>query len=781
MVDIQNLVKEFIMKKVLLIAVIVCTFLLACSDEGSEGSIADTFSKDIISHMDSSYYDVVIADQISDQSSVDIEDISIDIAQDAQIEDASIVDTLLSDEIYDFIDASDTSESVDIIDASSDIFEDTLSEDITGSEDGGTIDTNYADTSSNDFIIPPIKNCQNLANPCVQAQMDNRIFATYRKDYYLNDSDYNEYTDYPVDGGRFHIAMVSNVTGKITSIFIDGENVENMLIKPKMEWYHYWPEKVNAGEILWFAFHSRDKKWDSATSGNIVIETDNGTAVNGQFEIKKTKVPLTYITTSEDMSEFIIFLKNTDTVSHTIKSIKLNSKEVFTNNIACVSDRKIKANEAVMITIPLCKKTEAGSPYTVVVEFEDDNPSVGVGRVIKPFFPIEAWPNSSECPVPGGNQDNYQAAINASIDTIFAYMDNNKCNLDWFNLVNNVLPTLGNFYLLIADGFTSFPNADKLISNTSFVAGFMTGDESDGEVWDDNNIPNASKKAKESQKLWGWYPDVPTYNGAKTNGNVGTFAGMADIQGIDFYVAACAPHITAWGKHPPLRGAYDYLKNTRNNHMPLTTWMYAQGLSPVWNKNDGKIHVQPDPQEIIVQGYSVMAAGGKGLMWFQMNQDEADHKPERWAAISEVGKTYRAIRKYLREGDITGMAKGSDDSIVDMIRSKDVLIVPVIGLKTSKAPTDIACGTALISEALVPHWVLADQSVNIEVTIPDDFGVYEIFEISLGKISSTKVNYKINGRKIIIENISINNTVPAKIFVFARDAKVKNEVNLILK
>ncbi|MCX7943063.1 MAG: hypothetical protein N2746_00945, partial [Deltaproteobacteria bacterium] len=259
------------------------------------------------------------------------------------------------------------------------------------------------------------------------------------------------------------------------------------------------------------------------------------------------------------------------------------------------------------------------------------------------------------------------------------------------------------------------------------------------------------------------------------------FAGMADIQGIDFYVAACAPHITAWGKHPPLRGAYDYLKNTRNNHMPLPTWMYAQGLSPVWNKNDGKIHVQPDPQEIIVQGYSVMAAGGKGLMWFQMNQEEAAYKPSRWAAIAEVSRTFASLRKYLREGDITGMIKGSSDAIVEMIRSEEALIVPVIGLKTSKAPTDISCGASLLSEAMVPHWILADQTVSFEITVPDDFGVYEIFEISQGKISPSKVNYILNGRKVTVENVSISNSVPVRIFVFARDKTVRQQVSAILK
>ncbi|MCX7959458.1 MAG: hypothetical protein N3B13_10465, partial [Deltaproteobacteria bacterium] len=173
--------------------------------------------------------------------------------------------------------------------------------------------------------------------------------------------------------------------------------------------------------------------------------------------------------------------------------------------------------------------------------------------------------------------------------------------------------------------------------------------------------------------------------------------------------------------------------------------------------------------------------GGKGLMWFQMNQDEAAYKPARWAAIAEVGKTFVSLRKYLRTGDITGMIKGSSESILEMIRSEDALIVPVIGLKTSKAPTDVSCGAALVSESMVPHWVLAEQTVSFEITVPDDFGVYDIFEISQGKISSSKVNYSTNGRKISVENVSINNTIPVRIFVFAKDKNVRQQMSNVLR
>lgn len=414
-------------------AILILSLLLCfCAEEGEQIQGIDTTSKDILDLKDTKTEDFYSEDmQVIDYfESPDIADTNSDVEllpeliTDIAQEDTEITDTETTDIQTKDIDITDIQMADTQIADNLAIDIHFTDIEITDMEtaDVQMTDTQTSDTSSSDFIIPPIKSCQNLNNPCQAVQTETKIFATYRKDYYLNDSDYNEYTDYPIDGGRFHIAMVSNVTGKITAIYINGENVENMLIKPKMEWYHYWPEKVKAGGIVWFAFHSRDKKWDSATSATIKIETDNGVAVDGTFEAKKTKVPLTYITTSDDMTEFLVYLQNTDSVNHTIKSIKLNAKEVLLSSIACVPDKIIKPQETSLIRIPLCNPAKAGEPYTVVVEFENTNPSVGVGRVIKPFFPIEAWPNSSECPVPGGNQKNYQAARNAFIDTIFVYV-----------------------------------------------------------------------------------------------------------------------------------------------------------------------------------------------------------------------------------------------------------------------------------------------------------------------------------------------------------------------
>ena len=76
-------------------------------------------------------------------------------------------------------------------------------------------------------------------------------------------------------------------------------------------------------------------------------------------------------------------------------------------------------------------------------------------------------------------------------------------------------------------------------------------------------------------------PDVPVYIGAATHAMVGAFAGIADIQGIDAYAAACAPTQLAVNKRLPLQYPYYYLRNARDNHAPNTMWGYSQLVH--WN------------------------------------------------------------------------------------------------------------------------------------------------------------------------------------------------------
>ena len=52
-----------------------------------------------------------------------------------------------------------------------------------------------------------------------------------------------------VDGGRFHVAAISAVTGHVTGVSLNGTPVEDLLAALEMDWRHVWPEEVVAGEL----------------------------------------------------------------------------------------------------------------------------------------------------------------------------------------------------------------------------------------------------------------------------------------------------------------------------------------------------------------------------------------------------------------------------------------------------------------------------------------------------------------------------------------------------
>jgi hypothetical protein len=392
--------------------------------------------------------------------------------------------------------------------------------------------------------------------------------------------------------------------------------------------------------------------------------------------------------------------RNDDKVAHTLTSLFVDGRDVLATGAVCVPNLTVTPGETVMWTVPRCAPLEPGRAWTVTAVFDGASASVGVGRLLPPRFPIEAWSKSADCAFPGENDASFKRHVDAGFDASFVRAKmNNGCDMSGAKMVNTGLTGTG-YQGLITD-VLGLANPASALTNLDNVLGLFTGDEVDGELVEGGQS-KPELQATESRKLWEYYPARPTYQGGKTNRNVGIFAGATDIQGMGFYVVACAPHITPFGNHPPLRAAYDYLRNTRDNHMPLPTWLYAQGLSDVWNKSTFGL-VQPEPQEIDVQAISIIAAGGKGLMWFQTQLAEADHAPKRWEVIVHANRTFRAVRDELRVGDLTGRAKTKGEAIVEEVRGREAIVVPLVNLAVQTAPTDLGCAGAFLNEAVVPH------------------------------------------------------------------------------
>ncbi len=682
--------------------------------------------------------------------------------------------------------ASDTSSDRDVAEAPS--------QDGEGHDVGADVEGGGETGPGFDYLVPPAAHCAPTGDACSLGPATGGIFASYRKDAFLPKNAYPEGNDDPVHGGRFQIAAVAATGGTVTEVRINGVSVKSLLDDPSVrfednpvEWFHVWPTELAGGGPVWVSFHSRDPSWDTATSGQIEVLTSAGTAVSGAFPVAKTTVPITYVTTTTDRSSYLIHVKNTDTVPRQVTRVWVHGRDVTTPDVACIPKTTLAPGETAMWEVPWCTPIEIGSPWTVVVEYAGAPAAVGAGRVIKPHFVVESWNTTSECPFPGAKQDNFLAYQAAGFDTAYHHGGQpDGCEgFDNYEMLNVTAPQTDNFSFLATWELVM----EKIppLTNTDGIAGVSTGDESDGSIYEsdeaspDYGKPKAWVKARKSSAVWARHPEVLTFNGGMTNRNIGTFAGMTDVQGIDLYAAACAPHITPAFNHPPLRGPYDYLRNARNNHMPLPTWLYTQGLSSAWNTTQPltgvKIHVQPDPQELLVQAFSVVAAGGKGIMWFQASQEEAQHAPPRWDAISRANWMVRGVRDILREGDVTGLASGPDDVISEVIRGRDALVLVVINLNHEAAPDDVSCNTnKYISEAAVPHWVLKDYAPTVSVTVPEDFGVHEVFEVRDGGVWDLATAPVVQGRELWFGAVPLSNAVPVRLYVLASDPSVRDRV-----
>ncbi|MEO7092473.1 MAG: hypothetical protein ABI175_04425, partial [Polyangiales bacterium] len=521
-------------------------------------------------------------------------------------------------------------------------------------------------------------------------------------------------------------------------------------------------------------------------SSRIVVKTAGGDALDAIISPRTSAVALTYVTTSEDRRSLLVHLRNSGASPRKVQELIALGRDVLASDVACVPDRVLSPGATALFVVPLCEAIPLGAAWTVVAELDDGGTAVGVGRVVRPYFPIESWPNSSDCPFPGpgAKTANYERHVKAGFDSALMYVGGvgEGCTHDPLKIVNEIAPASKTFFPFLSDDFLSRTDWKTVITDRSQVAGFLLGDEVDGSIYTSGKS-NAAGKADKARRLWDAYPELATYIGSKTNRNVGAFAGAADIQGSDFYVAACAPHITAFGAHPPIVAAYDYLRNTRDNHMPLPTWLYAQGLSPAWNKKSvlgTEIVSQPDPQEILVQAYSAVAAGAKGVMWFQTNQAEALRVPGRWDAIASANWTIRGVRDFLRTGDPIGGARvGGGEAIVEAIRAEDAIVVPVIGTKSTKAPEDLGCQSALVGVGAVPHWELATQTLDVSIDVPPDFGVATVLEVTPKGVSIV-AGVEVSGRTIKLVGVRVDNTQPARLFVLARTTGVRTKIEAAL-
>lgn len=286
------------------------------------------------------------------------------------------------------------------------------------------------------------------------------------------------------------------------------------------------------------------------------------------------------------------------------------------------------------------------------------------------------------------------------------------------------------------------------VKNRSAVSSIFIGDEVDGKM--DSNL--RTPIPAQMNRL---YPEIPTYQGAKTNAHVGSYSGITDIQGMDAYIGACAPTIVPVIKPLPIEYPYLYLLNTRNNHMPLPTWLYSQMYSDAWS-------YQCNGNELTTQIAMTVLAGGKGVTLFESYQD--NFKKHDTKGIKRVLTSFQALGEDIRTGDINGAiisgADGAKNVLVGTIRSPGKLIVVVLNVD-AKGYSNLTCHIYLGK-----HWTFQKTTApDLTVSIPSNLKLSNPKE-QLGSDSASISGVSVSGNTAKISGLQLDDDITARFIVF---------------
>eukprot|EP00043_Microstomoeca_roanoka_P008288 m.79844 g.79844 ORF g.79844 m.79844 type:complete len:620 (-) comp14183_c1_seq2:174-2033(-) len=592
-----------------------------------------------------------------------------------------------------------------------------------------------------------------------------QIDGSYRKDYFLPYDVYPEYNQPdPVHGGRVHlVATLPNLKSPLSSVKINGQELLNLPTSNftldyfdwGKAWYYEPTQQFHA------AFHSRNDQWFNAKNFTVDITDASNQKASGWYAAVIPRVILTWITPLDDQgSQWIVHITNNGSETTSIDSILFNG--VTPASVSTTFPRTLTPSQRLVVLFNTTSASTRGTPFTIRVGFDGTFVAYGA-RTPEARFPIEVWPRSSDCPIPTVNDDHYSHLQSHGIDTVFYAAGDFQanCNMSLAQVANAISTSHPEFYFWTdTSGLNGLQPAAL-----DHISAILLADENDGNM--DANLRETLAAALHIATN---YPSILTYQGGKTNRHNGAYAGICDIQGLDFYIAGCAPTIIPVTVTLPLQGSYAYIHNARNNHMPLPSMLYSQ-LFGSWD-------VEPHANEIIVELASVLLAGAKGMTLFQSVEEYFSKQSADWnggilTAMRSI--THPQVKEVLRTGDIDALPFVSSDqgdpiknitSLTQVIRNHDHMLVIVTSFN-AQGYNNLLCHVYASS-----HWKFEDHTVsNIEITLTDNVSLtpsqlQQAVEVVNGTfVAVQNADFAIHPGAVTLSNVQLQADMPLRLFL----------------
>merc|ERR1711871_1788105 len=203
------------------------------------------------------------------------------------------------------------------------------------------------------------------------------------------------------------------------------------------------------------------------------------TVFNGTVKLTPAEKSITvsYLTFRKGGSEALFHLHNNDDKnSAPVDGITLNGVKV-----ANIPTHPIPANGHSTFVVPVPYKVKANDVWTATVVVAGSRQGFGgrVGAVER--YVVEAWPHSSDCALPGANDDNAAEVVKIGIDSMFYQRKGFEKDCGGKNLVDivNTLASTGQLHVVTGPDTASMVTP---AARESSIDAILLGDECDGDI-----------------------------------------------------------------------------------------------------------------------------------------------------------------------------------------------------------------------------------------------------------------------------------------------------------
>lgn len=374
------------------------------------------------------------------------------------------------------------------------------------------------------------------------------VAASLRSDVWRKDLPEAKVSD-PTNGRRVQVVVDSlssmPAESSIKSVKINGQELVGLDSSKDADITHFDWGRIHTNTktgSLWVSFHTHNTGWLTDAIELTAVAANGTVIIDSKIPLVQSDaaVALTYVAFRSSGREAVLHLHNYDKNPHTLTAVTFDGITVPVP--ASVTKLSGGAHAMLVVTLAGGSMKASGDVWTATVAI-DGRAAMGFGgrASTNERLVVTAWPHSDDCPVPGGNDaDSATGAEKIGMNSVL--LTGSKCGkgkADTIDLANKLATNnASRFHVFISPKIASSVSAEarRTVVDANFI-----GDEVDGTV----DAEHLRPKLGDSVAAIKATPELLTYAGSKTTRNVGSFAGLTDIQGSDAYSAACAPTMLA--------------------------------------------------------------------------------------------------------------------------------------------------------------------------------------------------------------------------------------------